>query len=58
MNGSEAAKTTALPQGRTEGMKVAERPKLALVRKVIVLGFRVASTVRRLLLCLNASTPH
>ncbi|PTS90051.1 MULTISPECIES: ribonucleoside-diphosphate reductase subunit alpha [unclassified Caulobacter] len=36
MNGSEAAKTTALPQGRTEGMRVAERPKLALVRKVQV----------------------
>ncbi|WP_419253175.1 ribonucleoside-diphosphate reductase subunit alpha [Caulobacter sp. ErkDOM-YI] len=36
MNGSEAAKTTALPQGRTEGMRVSERPKLALVRKVQV----------------------
>ncbi len=36
MNGSEAAKTTALPQGRTEGMRVSERPKLALVRKVEV----------------------
>ena len=36
MNGSEAAKTTVLPQGRTGGMKVAERPKLALVRKVQV----------------------
>ena len=35
MNGSEAAKTTALPQARTGGMK-AERPKLALVRKVQV----------------------
>jgi ribonucleoside-diphosphate reductase alpha chain len=35
MNGSEAAKTTALPQARTGGMK-AERPKLALVRKVEV----------------------
>jgi ribonucleoside-diphosphate reductase alpha chain len=35
MNGSEAAKTTALPQARTSGMK-AERPKLALVRKVEV----------------------
>jgi len=36
MNGSEAAKMTALPQGRTEGMRVSERPKLALVRKVQV----------------------
>jgi len=36
MNGSEAAKTTTLPQGRTEGMRVSERPKLALVRKVQV----------------------
>ncbi|ALL12052.1 ribonucleotide-diphosphate reductase subunit alpha [Caulobacter henricii] len=36
MNGSEAAKTTVLPQGRTGGMKVSERPKLALVRKVQV----------------------
>jgi ribonucleoside-diphosphate reductase alpha chain len=35
MNGSEAAKTTVLPQARTSGMK-AERPKLALVRKVEV----------------------
>ncbi|KQZ28453.1 ribonucleotide-diphosphate reductase subunit alpha [Caulobacter sp. Root1472] len=35
MNGSEAAKTTAIPQARTGGMK-AERPKLALVRKVEV----------------------
>jgi ribonucleoside-diphosphate reductase alpha chain len=35
MNGSEAAKTTALPLARTSGMK-AERPKLALVRKVEV----------------------
>lgn len=35
MNGSEAAKMTALPQARTGGMKV-ERPKLALVRKVEV----------------------
>jgi ribonucleoside-diphosphate reductase alpha chain len=35
MNGSEAAKTTALPLVRTGGMK-AERPKLALVRKVEV----------------------
>ena len=35
MTGSEAAKTTALPQARTSGMK-AERPKLALVRKVEV----------------------
>ncbi|CAN5343347.1 ribonucleoside-diphosphate reductase subunit alpha [soil metagenome] len=35
MTGSEAAKTTALPQARTSGMK-AERPKLALVRKVQV----------------------
>jgi ribonucleoside-diphosphate reductase alpha chain len=35
MNGSEAAKMTALPQVRTGGMK-AERPKLALVRKVEV----------------------
>jgi ribonucleoside-diphosphate reductase alpha chain len=35
MTGSEAAKTTALPQARTGGMK-AERPKLALVRKVEV----------------------
>jgi ribonucleoside-diphosphate reductase alpha chain len=35
MNGSEAAKTAALPQARTGGMK-AERPKLALVRKVEV----------------------
>lgn len=36
MTGSEAAKTTALPQTRTEGMRTAERPKLALVRKVEV----------------------
>ncbi|MGR4862622.1 ribonucleoside-diphosphate reductase subunit alpha [Caulobacter sp. LARHSG274] len=36
MTGSEAAKTTALPQARTEGMRTAERPKLALVRKVEV----------------------
>ena len=36
MNGSEAAKMTAVPQGRTEGMRVSERPKLALVRKVQV----------------------
>ena len=36
MTGSEAAKMTALPKGRTEGMRVAERPKLALVRKVQV----------------------
>ncbi len=35
MTGSEAAKMTALPQARTSGMK-AERPKLALVRKVQV----------------------
>jgi ribonucleoside-diphosphate reductase alpha chain len=35
MTGSEAAKTTALPRARTSGMK-AERPKLALVRKVQV----------------------
>ena len=35
MTGSEAAKMTALPQARTGGMK-AERPKLALVRKVEV----------------------
>lgn len=35
MNGSEAVKTTTLPQARTGGMK-AERPKLALVRKVEV----------------------
>lgn len=35
MTGSEAVKTTALPQARTGGMK-AERPKLALVRKVEV----------------------
>nr|WP_165190781.1 ribonucleoside-diphosphate reductase subunit alpha [Caulobacter soli] len=33
---SEAAKTTAVPQARTGGMRVAERPKLALVRKVEV----------------------
>lgn len=34
---SEAAKTTtAVPQARTEGLRSAERPKLALVRKVEV----------------------
>ncbi|KQY36002.1 ribonucleotide-diphosphate reductase subunit alpha [Caulobacter sp. Root1455] len=36
MTGSEAAKTTALPQARTGGMRTSERPKLALVRKVEV----------------------
>jgi len=36
MNGSEAVKTTALPQARTGGMKSVARPKLALVRKVEV----------------------
>ncbi|HWU12500.1 MAG TPA: ribonucleoside-diphosphate reductase subunit alpha, partial [Caulobacter sp.] len=33
---SEAAKTTAAPQARTEGLRTSERPKLALVRKVEV----------------------
>ncbi|SFJ72296.1 ribonucleoside-diphosphate reductase subunit alpha [Caulobacter sp. UNC279MFTsu5.1] len=33
---SEAAKTTAVPQARTEGLRTSERPKLALVRKVEV----------------------
>jgi len=33
---SEAAKTTATPQARTEGLRTSERPKLALVRKVEV----------------------
>ena len=36
MNGSEAAKIQPLSKARTEGMKVTERPKLALVRKVQV----------------------
>ncbi|HQR90329.1 MAG TPA: ribonucleotide reductase N-terminal alpha domain-containing protein, partial [Caulobacter sp.] len=36
MNGSEAAKIQPVSKARTEGMKVTERPKLALVRKVQV----------------------
>jgi ribonucleoside-diphosphate reductase alpha chain len=36
MNGSEAAKIQPVSKARTEGMKVTERPKLALVRKVEV----------------------
>ncbi len=36
MNGSEAAKIQPVSKARTAGMKVAERPRLALVRKVEV----------------------